>query len=446
VKTHLFFGGGTMKHRNRSLVVLLGLSLVAIGAGCGRSVVSRTQESNWVVPPPATSIDVTLNAPTGGGAADIQGTRVVLISGGAILRDTTLAAVTTAPFKFTFGNLPGAGTYQVAIVKAGYTMQVTTASITGSAVPQVALTLRKLENTNTISVVSATVTNPASPTTITVTQPPVVTGTYATAAPAQVTLPASSGISTISVAAQTASEVPPISTTQSVVSAVQIQTDATTTGTVAVKFPLPLNSSEFAAAAGGTVDVLRLNLTTMTWVKIGTATIGADGTATYNVPGLTSTNTVLSIGKTPSIAAAVQTVATSTLLTPDQVANLVMSGTTTVTQPLNVSVALGKMARASGTAETAIDPPAGMDPAYWQMVLGVLMARLPELENYFKNGTQQAEYPLPNEQATLQKDRRAYTFNFTYTWNSGVSRTFRIVVTYDHINIKPIGHSSGVGG
>ncbi|HNZ39796.1 MAG TPA: hypothetical protein PKN69_09720, partial [Candidatus Latescibacteria bacterium] len=405
-----------MKQKNRSLVVLLGLALVAIGAGCGRSVVSRTQESNWVVPPPATSISVTLNAPTGGGAADIQGTRVVLISGGSILRDTTLASVTTAPFKFAFGNLAGVGTYQVAIVKTGYTLQVTTASITGSAEPQVVFTLRKLENSNTISVASSLVTSAG--TTVTIPQPPVVTGTYSTAAPAQVTLPASSGISSVSVALQTASEVPTISTTQSVVSAVQIQTDATTTGAVTVKFPLPLNSSEFAAAAGGTVDVLRLNPTTMTWVKIGVATIGADGTATYNVPGLTSTNTVLCIGKTPSLSTAVQTVSTTTLLTPDQVANLVMSGTTTTTVPLNVSLALGKAARGGEVGDAAIDPPAGMDPAYWQMVLGVLMARLPELENYFKNGTQQVDYPLPNEQATLQKDRRSYTFNFTYTWNT----------------------------
>ncbi|HQE62538.1 MAG TPA: hypothetical protein PLV10_09725, partial [Candidatus Latescibacteria bacterium] len=116
-----------MKQKNRSLVVLLGLALTAIGGGCSRSVVSRTQESNWVTPPPATSISVTLNAPTGGGAGDIQGTRVVLISGGSILRDTTLASVTTAPFKFAFGNLAGVGTYQVAIVKTGYTLQVTTA-------------------------------------------------------------------------------------------------------------------------------------------------------------------------------------------------------------------------------------------------------------------------------------------------------------------------------
>ncbi len=444
MRKHLFSGGGTMKQKNRSLVVLLGLALTAIGGGCSRSVVSRTQESNWVTPPPATSISVTLNAPTGGGAGDIQGTRVVLISGGSILRDTTLASVTTAPFKFAFGNLAGVGTYQVAIVKTGYTLQVTTASITGSAVPQVVFTLRKLENSNTISVASSLVTSAG--TTVTIPQPPVVTGTYSTAAPAQVTLPANSGISSVSVALQTASEVPTISTTQSVVSAVQIQTDATTTGTVTVKFPLPLNSSDFAAAAGGTVDVLRLNLTTMTWVKIGVATIGADGTATYNVPGLTNTNTVLCIGKTPSLSTAVQTVSTSTLLTPDQVANLVMSGVTTTTVPLNVSLGLGKASRSGEVGGAAIDPPAGMDPAYWQMVLGVLMARLPELENYFKNGTQQVDYPLPKEQATLQKDRRSYTFNFTYTWNTGVSKTFRIIVTYDHINIKPITHTSGVGG
>lgn len=436
-----------MKQKNRSLVVLLGLALTAIGGGCSRSVVSRTQESNWVTPPVANSINITINPPGGGGSADIQGTRVVVIAGASIVRDTTLASVTTSPFTFSIGNLAGAGVYQIAILKMGYSLQLTSATISGSAIPRVSFTLRKLANSNTMSMVETIITAPASPTTITIGQPPVVTGTYPTAASAQVVVPANSGVGRVVVALQTATEVPPISATQSVVSAVQIQTDAAMSGAVAVKFPLPLSSSEFAAAAGGKVDVFRLNMTTMNWEKVGVATIGADGTASYTFSSLSGTNSVLSIGKTPSLSTAVQTVSQSVLLTPDQVAALVMGGQEYATYPLDVVTGMGKLAAGGGANNIgAIDPPAGMDPAYWQMVLGVLMAKLPDLENYFKNGTQQAEYPLPKEQASVSKDRRSYTFNFTYTWNTGVSKTFRIIVTYDHINIKSITHTSGVGG
>jgi hypothetical protein len=430
-----------MNKRFRVSIALLGLGIVALGAGCSRSIVSRSEESNWVTPPPATSIQVTLNAPTGGTAADIQGTRVLLLVGSSILRDTTLASVTTAPFTFTIGSLPGIGTYQIAVTKTGFTLQASVASITGSSAPRVSITLRKIENSNTISIVNTTISAPSLPTTITVSQPPAVTTTQPTSASLQVTIPANSGLTTVAVSSQTATEVPSISTSKSVVSAVQIQTNATTTSPITVNFPLPITSSEFAGATGGKVDVLRLNTTTLTWEVLGQATIGADGTAAYTVSGLTDTNTILSIGATPKIAATTTTLATTPLLTNEQITNLITSGQTTVPVPLDVSMAVGKPTR----SEDAPQGPSGIDPAYWQMMLGTILANLPDLANYFRNGTQQFDYDLPTTQANISTDRRSAKFTFTYTFG-GISRTYSVLINYNHINVKLIGHSSGTAG
>jgi hypothetical protein len=442
----------------RFFAPLVGLALLVAGTGCGRSVRSRDTSGGGVQPGAATSIKVTITAPSGGSASDIQGLRVLVLVPGSIVRDTTLASVSVTPYSFNITGLAGLGTYQVAILKIGFTVQAKIVSITGSGIPAVSFGLKAIVNSSTIEVVNTTITDPTRATTITVLEPPVVRNNLTNSAPATVIIPAGSGLTNVLVSTMTAAEVPAIITnnavTQSVLSGVLIQTNATTTSPIVVKFPIPIGSAQFAQAAGGTVDVYRFNTSTMTWELLGQATIGADGTASYSLAGLTDTNTLLSIGSTPTITRSLTAVSTSTFLTADQISRMLLSGQSTASYDLNPSWSLSKPTRDGESASAAkpgiVPPPvAGLDPVYWQMIAPIIAAQRPELAQYIYDGTTNKLVDLPTfVGAILQTVRARGSWQFTYRFG-GVSKLIKIVITFDHVNIICTGtdcpHESGLG-
>ena len=444
-----------MAIRKPLLLALAVLGLIASGlVGCERRIVNKN-ETGWIPPPPpppANSINVVISAPSGGSASDIQGLRVTLYVSSVVIKDITLGSeVTTTPYTMTFDSVGGTGTYKIVIQKTGYTLQSQLVSIVDENIPVARFGLKKIENSTTIQVETKTITEPTQTTTVIVEQPQAVKDVAPTTGKAEVTIAANSGLSQISVSSQTAAEVPPVinadnTITESIVGAVQIQTDKTTDSTISVKIPVPIDSTKFADAKGGEVDVRVYDIATQTWKSLGKGVIGADGTVQTTLSGLTSTNTIVSIGTTPKILQSAQATVTG-VTSPRDIENLRRAGETQYKYDQNPTVAVTKIAHGQVPAgKPAIIPaPPGIQAWQWSTCAPVIAVRIPELAPWIYDGIKDKAVTLPDFVAEIRRLRTRATFNFTYKFGK-VDVVFTVRIDYTAVNVIAITHSTGFGG
>jgi len=454
-----------MAMRKTALLSLLGLVLMAVTlVECERRILSRdrTVPITPAAPPtPANSIIVSV----AGTPSDLIGVKVVLLTAGIKIDSAVIAsadikgATATVQFDSVAGAIPVQATYQVNLrhsTQVGFTFQSQLVSITGPTIPVVAFTLRKIENTNTIQVVSKTVDQSAV-TTVTVQLPPAVTST---AAPAKVSIAAGSGVTSVSVSTQTAEEVPAIVQnnvmTQAVIGAIQIQTlTPNANATFSVNIPLPIDSADRATAAGGSVDVLRYDAGTGSWTKIGTYKIRLDGTVQVDdIKGIDE-NTIISIGSTPGISEAKQeSLKTEPVLDVNQTEALKRRGDSTVTYDLSPKISgstrVGKLALpVPGLPRIALGQPlpapANVPEWAWPNIRNYIGNRYPELADWLNTGNTSSSVKLPDWTVEVLDNGVIRTITYQITFGN-LKYTFTIEINVKEKVIRFLWHDSGVIG
>jgi hypothetical protein len=159
----------------------------------------------------------------------------------------------------------------------------------------------------------------------------------------RVTLSKGSTFATVSTLAP--SVVPPIypddprADTYAVISAAYVKLDEfPSEATLRVDLPIPVDTSDFAAAEGGQVDAWRFDHDTMRWVSLGTATIGNDGRATVYVAG-SELEILVAISQAPDISPRrLLKVDSIALYDISDVAEMVARGDTILETPLDIEV------------------------------------------------------------------------------------------------------------
>lgn len=457
-----------MAMRKTALLSLLGLVLMAVTlVQCERRIVSRDRTVPFIPaapPTPANSIIVSV----AGTASDLIGVKVVLLSAGIKIDSAVIAsadikgATATVQFDSVAGAIPVQATYQVNLrhsTQVGFTFQSQLVSITGPTIPVVAFTLRKIENTNTIQVVSNVTVDQSAVTLITVSQPPAVTSTAPTAAPAKVTIAAGSGVTSVSVSTQTAEEVPAIVQnnvmTQAVIGAIQIQTlTPNANATFSVNIPLPISSADLAkVGTNGYVDVLRYDVGTGSWTKIGTYKIRSDGTVQVDdIKGIDE-NTIISIGSTPGISEAKQeSLKTEPVLDVNQTEALKRRGDSTVTYDLSPKISgstrVGKLALpVPGLPRIALGQPLPAPPAIpewaWPNIRNYIGNRYPALADWLNTGNTSSSVKLPEGTVEVLDNGviRRITYQITF---GNLKYTFTIEINVKEKVIRFLWHGSGV--
>lgn len=457
-----------MAMRKIASLTLLGLVLTAVAfIGCERRIISRDQE-RFIPPKPPAPANTILVRIAATSASDLNGVKVVLLSGGTKIDSAVISGATTSPFPVQFdsvaGETPTRATYQVTIrhtTTLGFTLQSQLVSITSSIVPTVTFTLKKIENTQTIEVKTETVDQTLG-TTVTVQQPQTVR-TGITTAPVTLTIAPSSGVTSVSVSSQTAEEVPPIvqnnQVTQAVVGAIQIQTlTPNANATFSVNIPLPIDSTDRARAAGGTVDVMRYNVNTGTWTKLpGTFTIRADGTVLANVTGIDE-NTILSIGSTPAISAATVQAAPATVLdvqaTEDRkrrgdstytfdLAPSIGTATTTVSKGARMAFGLPRIAQTG----QALPAPAGIPGWAWPNIRAYIAGAFPVLAEWLNSGKTTGNLKLPEGAVYIEEMGQTKKITYQLTFG-GLKYTFKIEINAKGVTVRYVSedHIGTVGG
>lgn len=435
-----------MKFHRKLTLVLAGLGLAAVMgfAGCERGI--STPVGPTVIPStvePTDKIFVTVVAPAGVTPASI---RITLRHSGAVVRDTTIANP-VGTNTYTFGNLTPGGTYSVAVQGSGLTLQSVLLTIVSEVPPRATITLQPMVSTPSIEVVPDTPIA-AGGTTVNVPPPTDFTEVAAGAPPAQVQFSGVDGTATVSFTSQ--SSVPVVvvndAINSTVVSAVQINaSDAI--GTVAVTLPLPIATTEYARATGGTVDILVFDFSTMTWSTLQQATIKADGTVDATVSGLPA-DAIIAVGSTPAVSSLLTLVSSLRSFSAADIDAARASGLEAIaTYELNPAVqyaASAKPAREDAVGKPAfIDAPGNIPPQIWAQVAPLIAARSTQLSAWIFGGQTDfsLEFPAHGVQAQGEIIRVQERFVFEFKFG-GVRKTYTITVTYSNGRLTTI-HISG---
>jgi hypothetical protein len=438
-----------MNYRKIAASVLVGLSLAVLGLfGCEQRITNVPQPPVPPVPvEPADQIVVSLVWPSSPSTAHI-----IVSQAGSVVGDTTLSNP-SGTTDITFSGLT-AGTFQISVSAAGFTPQGGFVSIVDTRIPTLTITMTAIAQAFDIEVGESDITDPNITTTIDVAQSASVMEIAGTSVP-QASVAVSGVTGKVTVVSTGQSQVPPVlntsgDVTSSVISALQIQIPADNpTASVAVSLPLPLDPTEFAAAAGGSVDIISFDFATASWVTIGKATIGADGRATTTVTGLKTDNIIAvgvppTVGDTETVGSNVQT------LSPPQVSNLQASGEKVFTYNVNPTVVFtqSKPAVSEGIPfeKPAIrDAPAGVPAQYWAQAVPIMKIRAPDLGPWLDGTGSTASLDISSPVTkSVVVDRTTRTFRFQFRFG-GVTRTWSITITYQQGKVIVI-HVSGVGG
>lgn len=438
-----------MNYRKIAASVLMGLSLAVLGlVGCEQRITNVPQPP---VPPeevvPADQIVVRLVWPSSPATAHI-----IVSQAGSVVGDTTLTNP-SGTTDVTFTGLT-AGTFQVSVSAPGFTPQGGFVSIVDALVPTLRIGMVVIAQAFDIEVGESDITDPNVSTTIDVPQSAAVKEVAGQSVP-QASVAVTGVTGKVTVVSTGQSQVPPVTNssgdvTSSVISAVQIQVPADNpNASVSVSLPLPLDPTEFAAAAGGTVDILSFDFASATWVKIGTATIGADGRATTSVTGL-KTDNIVAIGVPPTLGTQESTGSNVQTLTPTQVEAIKAQGTKQFTYNVNPTVqfALGKVAQEEEEtpfARPAIRAaPTGVPADYWAKAVPFIKKKEPSLSDWLEGISNTSTLDLSaNVMASVQVNRQTNTYTFTFRFG-GVTRTFRLTFAFQKGKVIVI-HDSGTG-
>lgn len=437
-----------MNFRRKITLTLAGLGLAAsLGVvGCEHGI--TTPGAPTVIPPttqPTDKIMVTIVVPSGVTPASIK---ISLRQSGAIVRDTTIANP-VGTNTYTFGNLVAGGTYNVTVQGTGLMIQSALLTIVSEIPPRATISLQPIATSPAIEVVSNVPVTSAG-TTITIPPPSDLTDVAAGASFATVTLSGVDGTSTMVLTNQ--SSVPVVvandQITSTILSAVQINSSSAG-GTAVVNLPLPISTADYAAAAGGTVDIMIFDFSTLTWSTLQQATINADGTVSATVTGLPA-DTIIAVGTTPTVQSLLTSLSPIKTFSPADIDAARASGATAIADyELNPSVQYstgGKLARDedSPAGKVAFIGPQGNIPAQvWSQVAPLIASRNAQLHAWIFGGQTgfTLEFPEYGVQAQAEILRQYETFTFVFRFGQ-VRYTYNIVITFSNGRITVI-HTSG---
>jgi hypothetical protein len=437
-----------MNFRRKITLALAGLGLAAaLGVvGCERGI--TTPGDPTVIPPtvqPTDKILVTVVVPTGVSPASI---RITLRQSGVVVRDSTIANP-VGTNTYTFGNLVPGGTYNVTVQGTGLMIQSALLTIVSEIPPRATITLQAIVTTSATEVVSDAPVTSAG-TTITIPPPTDLTAVATGASSASVTVSGIDGTTTVALTNQTA--VPVVvqndQITSTVLSAVQINSSAAG-GTAAVTLPLPISTTDYASAAGGTVDIMVYDFNTLTWSTLQQATINADGTVDATVTGLPA-DAIIAVGTTPTVQSALTTLDPLRTFSATDIDAARASGATAIADyELNPSVQYstsGKIARdeVAPVGKVAIIAPPGNIPAQvWAQIAPLIAARNAQLHAWIFGGQTDFTLEFPpygvQAQAEILRQRESFTFEFKF---GQVKKVYNIVITFSNGRITII-HTSG---
>ena len=427
-------------------LALIGLGLVAmlIVTGCEQGILPP---DDVPVPPPtiepATTIKITLSVPAG---ASITSTTVKLTASGTTVADTTIANPTDGQI-IVFDDLISATPYSIIVTgtaSGGVAILVQSALLTivDDIPPSATMKLQPLETTTSIEVKTEPVVDAG--TTIVVDQTENTSEIADGVAPTEVAISGVTG--DVTVANMTSSEAPDVvntsgTVTTSVLSAVSIQ--APPGGTATVTMSVPIDSSDRAAAAGGTVDILSFNPTTSTWATIGTATIQDDGTVSTTLTDM-GDNTLIAIGTTPTVTPdpALETLTPVREYFPADLAVLAAQGATELpafeTNPLIEQVGGGKLS-------IIRSPRSDIPEALWGQIAPLVAAEHAVLRTWIYDGTTTRIVPIPGGDYYIEITTVSATFTIEFKFGN-LLKTFTFRVTYTKEEKWPIIHlDSGAG-
>ena len=427
--------------------VLIGLGLVAFGlSGCEQRI---NTTNTTPIPPyvvvPADHIVINVVWPSSPASA-----KITVAQGGFVTADTTF----TNPSGVTTLTVSGlrVGTYTVSVSAQGFIAQSAFLTIVDASVPTATLAMTAIAITPEINFVEEVIT-PNVPQTIPIEVPEAVQDANPDVPPAEVTI-TTDVVGSVTVVTATQSDVPPVvdggNVTSSVVSAIQIQIpEDDPDAVVAVTLPLPLDSTEFASAAGGEVDIISFDFATSTWNTIGTATIGSGGQVTTSVTGL-STDNIVAVGVPPAIEQQEQIGQVQETYSQAEIDEALVGGQTELEIAVNpeVSFTIGKLGRSfesGGTvfAKSAVrDAPPGVPINYWAQAVPFIANREPALYDWLYNDLLTNAVDIQGT-GSRQVDvtRRTLSFSFTYNYG-GVAKVFSMEIIFSKGEVIII-HTSG---
>jgi len=357
--------------------VLLGCTWV-LSAGCGRSLPT----GNLPPPPPPsqetiTSVNLLLTADS---KDDIVGAEVIAL--GPTPLDSVLLSADASSVLVSLSGL-ASGSYTIVVKKTGYTTQSVPFLISGAVAPTAGVVLEKIEaGSELMTVVQQAIPDGSVPTSIPIDAPTIVTDYRAAVPAAVVTLEQATGSFVFAHMAPNAA--PPVvqghEIQQSVLAAVYIDApDRIAGAVVGVKLPVPLvSASEYASAAGDSVDVLSYDYTAYTWQTEGRVPIDSNGFASASLRGLSGEN-LIAIATYPEVRTFSTVETFLQTLSPDAIDAMVAAGLTAYTYKPSawVTITAAKPAASVSSAKAiASDAPPGMDRFSWGLVKANLMGAL----------------------------------------------------------------------
>lgn len=398
--------------------------------GCDRRV-SAPADSRPPTPvePKTDVVEVLVETP---GGVTVNNLRIGLVLGNQVVRDT-LAATVTHQQVLRFGGLDP-GTYIVVAMASGYQVQQSFLSIVDLQIPRSIIRLRILATDAAQTVVTQNITDPNVVTPLNILTPTQLDELAPGMSHGLVQVTGSTGNVTAVLTGQY--RVPAITDRTNIIasamSAINFQLEQVTdNSSVTLTLPVPVEPANHAAIAGQPVDVYSFNFSTLTWRRIGTATIGANGTVNVTLTGTAelSENNLIAIGKQPTIGQHRTAVTTVDRYSPMDLDGLRDRGVTTISYDVDPSVVTY-----SATGKQAVgirDAPPGIPHAVWGLLAPWIGQRETDLIDWVYGGdtVKQFTVPLRND-VRVDLIRRRTRFTFNYNWGGGVVKRYEINIEF----------------